>query len=172
MYFVGGDKGSTEKSIDFLATEELPKNSSIKPDEHKGSSQEISIVKKSARKENLPEISIKNLRKALPTKNSLKNLSNHEVHELPLSVAEFGEELIKIKGMISGHPRKYIYLHPFYKECIADPDAYLPIRSMCLDHLLYAQKLLKNTDQDLQAFPKDVVDMYLEVNGLFTHTES
>jgi len=72
--------------------------------------------------------------RALPVKQDLKNLNEHEVHDTPKILLEAGKELGRVAEILNSNPRLIKEGAKFYRSCVGTAKFPSSVRALCLFH--------------------------------------
>ncbi|MFX3675470.1 MAG: hypothetical protein ACN6I6_00380 [bacterium] len=84
------------------------------------------------------DLSIARISKGMPSKQELRALGEHELHHMPLSIAELSEELGNIKQLLHDNPNDGVIIGKsiaFYRTCSAQGEWPSSVRALCLANL-------------------------------------
>ena len=82
--------------------------------------------------------SIARISKNMPSKKELRELGEHELHHIPLSIAELSEELGAIKQLLHDNPTDGLIIGKsiaFYRTCSVQGEWPSSVRALCLANL-------------------------------------
>ncbi|MBH46549.1 MAG: hypothetical protein CME71_00085 [Halobacteriovorax sp.] len=133
---IGSQKKLNEEVL-RAAPESAPTTRSVFVQNDQAVEEVLEVEKELTGLESLDQ-SIARISKGMPTKQELRALGEHELHHMPLSIAELSEELGNIKQLLHDNPTDGLIIGKsiaFYRTCSVQGEWPSSVRALCLANL-------------------------------------